>query len=105
MRGKQASRETSKKDPAAVGYGLLVFCGFILAGALTVFIAVSLRSGDTFRTLFHAGLLWFTVRLLLRNLDNLEKARAGGAGHEREEGVDTSGKKASANPRRPVSRS
>ena len=70
-----------------VRYGLLVFCGCVLAGALTVFVAISLRSGDLFRTLFHGGLLWLTVRLLLRNLDRLEKGRAGSTAHEREEGA------------------
>lgn len=75
MGNKPSTGKTSSTGQisSAVGHGLLIFSGFVLAGALTVFVAISLRSGDFFRTLFHAGLLWLTVRLLLRNIERWEK--------------------------------
>lgn len=70
------SRPRPKRpDPSlARGFRVLAFFGFVLAGVLTVFLAFSLRHGAIFRAAIHAGLLFFTVRLIQRNLDNLAAA-------------------------------
>ncbi len=59
---------------AARGYRILVIGGALLAGLLTVFLAMSLARGDLFRAAIHAALLWGTVSLLNRNLDSLAAA-------------------------------
>ncbi len=62
-------------DPSLVrGFRILAFSGFILAGVLTVFLTFSLRHGSVFRAAIHAGLLFVTVSLIQRNLDNLATA-------------------------------
>jgi hypothetical protein len=63
-----------KAKAGASGFKALVFCGFILAGVLTMFLAMSLRMGDALRAALHAGLLWVTITLIERNLDNLATA-------------------------------
>ncbi len=61
------------------GFKVLIFCGCVLAAALTVFLALSLTARDVVRTLLHTLLLWITVSLIGRNLDNLARARTSGS--------------------------
>lgn len=60
--------------PSPHGFRILVLCGFVLAGVLTAFLTISLRAGDTLRAILHAALLWVTITLIERNLDNLAAA-------------------------------
>ncbi len=76
-RPRRRAAKASRLDQSSVpGLVLLVFLGFVLAGALTVFLAFSLRHQGYIQAGIHAALLWFAVNLIHRNLDNLAQARS-----------------------------
>jgi predicted tellurium resistance membrane protein TerC len=63
------------RQPASVGgFRTLILCGFVLAGVLTLSLALSLRLGNTLHTILSAALLWLTVSLIHRNTENMARA-------------------------------
>lgn len=88
------------KESQASGFGVLVLCGFALAGLLTFSLALSLRAGDVLRTLLNAGLLWVAVTLITRNLDNLATAE----GRSKRGAAGAAGRKAKGPVTRPGSK-
>lgn len=67
------TRRTDAASPtgSAASFRVLVVVGFVIAGLLTLCLTLSLRTHYLLATLVHAGLLWLTVNLITRNLDNL----------------------------------
>lgn len=67
--------KTPTKTPYSVtGYRVLLFCGFALAGMLTVSLALSLTHGDWLRALVNGFLLWVTATLVDKNASRLREA-------------------------------
>lgn len=66
-----------KTPYSATGYRILLFCGFALAGMLTVSLALSLSHGDWLRSLLNGFLLWVTATLVDKNASRLRQAEGG----------------------------
>jgi len=101
-------RTDSSQKPALpagspASFRALVVAGFVLAGLFTLLLALSLVTHYTLATLIHAGLLWLTVNLITRNLDNLAAAegRSEGSPNGSRGGGRSGGR--SGGPRKPTS--
>jgi len=99
-------RTDSSQKPALpagspASFRALVVAGFVLAGLFTLCLALSLVTHYTLATLIHAGLLWLTVNLITRNLDNLAAAEGRSEGSPGREGGRSGGR--SGGPRKPRS--
>lgn len=70
-----SSQKPSPPAGSPASFRALVVAGFVLAGLFTLCLALSLVTHYTLATLIHAGLLWLTVNLITRNLDNLAAAK------------------------------
>ncbi len=77
----------TRRPSSVASFRTLILCGFVLAGVLTLSLALSLRLGNTLHVILNAALLWLTVSLIHRNTENMARALKG------LEAADPSGRK------------
>jgi uncharacterized membrane protein YgcG len=86
-----SSQKPSPPAGSPASFRALVVAGSVLAGLLTLCLTLSLATHYTLATLIHAGLLWLTVNLITRNLDNLAATKGRSEGSPGREGGPSGG--------------